>query len=81
MAKKHISIIDKRKWLEQYESGKPEFKIAKSTKRDVRTIKKAIEDFVELLSPLFFYQVIYPTSIPGGECFMITSENRVIVKL
>jgi len=41
---KKISIIDKREWLEEYESGKSEFEIAKSLKRDTRTVKKALED-------------------------------------
>jgi hypothetical protein len=41
---KKISIMDKREWLEEYESGKSEFAIAKSKKRDTRTVKKAIED-------------------------------------
>ena len=41
---KKISIIDKREWLEEYESGKSEFEIAKIMKRDTRTVKKALED-------------------------------------
>jgi hypothetical protein len=41
---KKISIIDKREWLDEYESGKSEFEIAKRMKRDTRTVKKALED-------------------------------------
>jgi hypothetical protein len=41
---KKISIIEKRAWLEEYESGKPELEIAKSKSRDTRTVKKALDD-------------------------------------
>ena len=41
---KKVSIIDKRNWLEKYESGKSEAAIASESKRDVRTVKKGIEE-------------------------------------
>lgn len=43
MARK-IPIIEKRRWLEEYEAGKSEYAIALGNKRDTRTIKKALED-------------------------------------
>ena len=43
MAKK-ISIADKRKWLDEYENGKPKIAIASQNKRDTRTVQKALED-------------------------------------
>jgi len=43
MAKKN-SIADKRKWLDEYESGKPIIAIASQNKRDTRTVQKALED-------------------------------------
>jgi hypothetical protein len=39
-----ISIIEKREWLEDYESGKSELDIARSKNRDTRTVKKALDD-------------------------------------
>ena len=41
---KKISITQKREWLEEYESGKSEFEIARSNNRDTRTVKKALDD-------------------------------------
>jgi hypothetical protein len=41
---KKISIIEKRKWLEEYESGKSESEIASGKSRDTRTVKKALDD-------------------------------------
>ena len=41
---KKISIIDKREWLRLDEEGKSEAWIAKEKKRNIRTIKKGIED-------------------------------------
>ena len=38
-----ISIIDMRKWLADYESGKTEIAIARKARRDVRTIKRGID--------------------------------------
>lgn len=43
MAKK-IPMVTKRLWLKSYEKGITQEAIAKKNKRDVRTIKKAIED-------------------------------------
>jgi len=43
MAKK-VSIADKRKWLDEYESGKPKIAIATQNKCDTRTVQKALED-------------------------------------
>ncbi len=43
MAKK-ISMVTKREWLKSYEKGITQEAISKKNKRDVRTIKKAIED-------------------------------------
>lgn len=39
-----ISLMEKREWLESYESGKAIDKIATSAGRDVRTIKKGIDE-------------------------------------
>jgi len=39
-----ISMVTKRQWLKEYEEGKPEIAIATRYKRDVRTIKKGIEE-------------------------------------
>lgn len=39
-----ISITEKRRWLDEYERGKSEAAIASKSKRDVRTVKKGIED-------------------------------------
>jgi hypothetical protein len=39
-----ISINEKRGWLEEYEKGRPEASIATKNRRDVRTVKKGIED-------------------------------------
>jgi hypothetical protein len=44
MPRKAITVIEKRKWLEQYEAGKTEAAIANDTKHDIRTVKKAIEE-------------------------------------
>jgi len=41
---KKISISEKRKWLEEYESGKSELAISSSASRDTRTVKKALDD-------------------------------------
>jgi len=35
---KKFSIADKRKWLDEYESGKSEVHIAKKNKCDARTV-------------------------------------------
>jgi hypothetical protein len=43
MAKK-ISIAEKRKWLEEYESGKPVIGIATQNQRETRTVQKALDD-------------------------------------
>ena len=40
---RRIPIGEARKWLEDYESGRPEDSIARDAHRDVRTIKKGIE--------------------------------------
>jgi hypothetical protein len=39
-----FSSIDRNKWLNEYEGGKPEASIASGAECDVRTIKKGIED-------------------------------------
>jgi len=39
-----ISMVTKKQWLKEYEEGKPEIAIATRYKRDVRTIKKGIEE-------------------------------------
>jgi len=39
-----VSIVEKREWLADYERGKPEASIAGKARRDVRTIKKGIEE-------------------------------------
>ena len=41
---KKFSIADKKKWLAQFENGRSEVSIAKSSKCDARTIKKGIEE-------------------------------------
>lgn len=41
---KKISIIEKREWLADYESGKSELEIAHTKSRDTRTVKKALDD-------------------------------------
>jgi len=41
---KKFSIADKRKWLEEYESGKSEVYIARESRCDARTVKKGIEE-------------------------------------
>jgi len=41
---KKVSIADKRKWLEEYESGKPMIAIAEQNSHDTRTVTKALED-------------------------------------
>ncbi len=41
---KKVSIVEKREWLADYESGKSEASIAGKARRDVRTIKKGIEE-------------------------------------
>lgn len=40
---KTIPLVEIRKWLEQYEKGKSEAKIAKDAKRDAKTVKRGIE--------------------------------------
>lgn len=40
---KTIPWVEIRKWLEQYEKGKSEAKIAKDAKRDAKTVKRGIE--------------------------------------
>ena len=39
-----FSSIDRNKWLQEYEGGKPEAEIADGAKCDVRTIKKGIDE-------------------------------------
>jgi hypothetical protein len=39
-----ISMVTKKQWLAEYDEGKPQISIANEHKRDVRTIKKGIED-------------------------------------
>jgi hypothetical protein len=39
-----FSIADKRKWLEEYETGKSESSIATASRCDIRTIRKGIEE-------------------------------------
>ena len=39
-----ISMVEKRVWLKEYDEGKSQIVIATKHKRDVRTIKKGIED-------------------------------------
>jgi len=41
---KKFSPSDKNKWLEKYESGKPESSIANESKCDIRTIRRGIEE-------------------------------------
>ena len=41
---KSFSSVDKKKWLELYDSGNTEASIAKNMKCDIRTIKKGIEE-------------------------------------
>jgi hypothetical protein len=41
---KKVSLIEKRAWLAEYESGNSEASIAHKARRDVRTIKKGIEE-------------------------------------
>lgn len=41
---KPIPLTDKQEWLREYQQGKSEFAISKKYHRDVRTIKKGIED-------------------------------------
>ena len=41
---KKVSIAVKRKWLGEYESGKPMIAIATENKHDTRAVKKALED-------------------------------------
>lgn len=39
-----ISVVVKREWLQDWESGKSEATIARANRRDVRTVKKGIEE-------------------------------------
>jgi hypothetical protein len=39
-----VSIVDKRKWLKQFEEGKQIAYIASKSKKDTRTVKKGIDD-------------------------------------
>jgi len=39
-----ISMVTKKQWLKEYDEGKPQISIATKCKRDVRTIKKGIEE-------------------------------------
>jgi hypothetical protein len=41
---KKFSITDKKKWLEDYENGKPESSIASASRCDLRTIRRGIEE-------------------------------------
>jgi len=41
---KTISMAQKREWLEKFESGVTETQLASRAKRDIRTIKKGLED-------------------------------------
>jgi len=41
---KKFSLADRRRWLADYESGKPIASIAKEAHADVRTVKRAIEE-------------------------------------
>ena len=41
---KKFSITDKKKWLEDYENGKPEASIAGDSSCDLRTIRRGIEE-------------------------------------
>jgi hypothetical protein len=41
---KKFSLTDKKKWLEDYENGKPEASIASESKCDIRTIRRGIEE-------------------------------------
>ncbi len=41
---KKISMVEKRVWLKEYDEGKSQISIATKYKRDVRTIKKGIEE-------------------------------------
>jgi len=41
---KKFSLADRKRWLEQYESGKSEIAISKENKCDTRTVKKGIEE-------------------------------------
>lgn len=42
--RKNIPIAVKRKWLEEYENGKPMIAIATANKHETRTVRKALED-------------------------------------
>lgn len=39
-----VSMVTKKQWLKEYDEGKPQLAIATKYKRDVRTIKKGIEE-------------------------------------
>lgn len=39
-----VSMVTKKQWLTEYDEGKTQISIANEHKRDVRTIKKGIED-------------------------------------
>jgi len=39
-----VPIVEKREWLSDYESGKSEASIASKARRDVRTVKKGVEE-------------------------------------
>jgi len=41
---KKFSLTDKKKWLEDYENGKPEASIASESKCDIRTIRRGMEE-------------------------------------
>lgn len=41
---KKISLDEKRKWLQSYEKGKPELQIAKEAHKNIKTVKRGIEE-------------------------------------
>lgn len=41
---KKIPLEEKRKWLQSYEEGKPEFQIAKEAHKNIKTVKRGMEE-------------------------------------
>ncbi|MFC2019348.1 hypothetical protein ACFLU4_05275 [Chloroflexota bacterium] len=78
---KKISIIDKRKWLEDYESGKAESAIASKYKRDTRTVKKALEDARRERDAMFARAELMKEALRSHQDALKEELNRVVKNL
>ena len=76
---KKIPIVEKRRWLQDYEQGKSEAAIASQNHRDLRIIKKGIEEAHNLLrfDPFAELGEVAHVGEQHGQFAVLASETHI----